>query len=214
MPTLGPDVIGRAGAVAAGLGGAAWLGKAGAILVTGNQPPLLFEVAPLLFAIGLVGLRLLLGPRRGRFGDIGGWAAAAAGILAGLDLALGGSGRSGDSAFSPLTFFAFLCVLAALVLLGIPTLRAALLPAAARRLPLLLGVLTFPLIAVGGALESVSERLLEVPLLLLGAAWVWLAVAMWQSAGRAESVAGPKRAGRGRRRPSTVQQNARSSLEQ
>lgn len=184
-------LIARFGAVAAALGGAAWIGKAGAILATGDQPPLLFEVAPLLFAIGLVGLRLLLGARPGRTGDVGGWVAVAALILSVLDLVASSPASTSGSDFSPFTFVAFLCVLAALVLLGLSILRRPTLPQRARRLPLLLGILTFPLIAVGGALETMNERLLEVPLLLLGLAWMWLGLSMWQAVERAEAFIGP-----------------------
>lgn len=193
MPTIPPGrarIVGRFGAVAAALGGAAWIGKAGAILVTGDQPPLLFEVAPLFFALALMGLRVLVGSRGGRLGDVGGWIAVAAVVLSMLDLTTGGSGPSSESDFSPLTFFAFLCVLASLILLGVPVLRRALVPGSARRLPLLLGVLTFPLIAVGAAFESISERLLEVPLLLVGVAWVWLGVGMWRAAARVQAAGG------------------------
>ncbi len=176
-------ILGRVGAIAAALGGAAWVGKAGAILVTGNQPPLLFEVAPLLFAGALVGLRGLLGSRPGQLAVAGGWLAGVAAVLAAVDLAQP-SGATYEADFSPLTFFAFLCVLVALVLLGLQIRQRPLFPPPSRLLPAMLGILSFPLVAIGGALETINERLLEVPIVLLGAARLWLGGAMWQAASR------------------------------
>lgn len=200
-------VLTRVGALAAVMGGAAWVVKAGTILVTGHQPPLLFEVAPVLFAVGIIGLRVLLGRRARRPADVGGWLAIAAFALAAVDLA-GGAQATSEANFSPITFIAFLSVLAALVLIGLQLRQEPVLPPRSRRLPLMLGILTFPLVAVGGALETIDERLLEVPLLCLGGAWVWLGSAMMQAASRRVSNAdagggpNPRRAGDGRRRGS------------
>ena len=117
-------VIVRIGAAAAVLGGAAWVLKAGAILATGDQPPLLFETAPLLFAVGLLGLRAMLGgaqtPAR-----VGGWAGCAAFLLAAASLAASAGSASSDGDFSPLVLATFLCTLAGLVLLGLAARRRA-----------------------------------------------------------------------------------------
>lgn len=152
------------------LGGACWVVKGGSILLTGIQPPFLFEVAPVLFAFGLVGLHT-------RF--IGG-----GGIPAGIGLTLailsGGlavgplvSNAPSSEDFSPVIFGAFISNFAALIFLGIVTRRIGAFPAPWRSLPLAMGMLTFPLLAVGGALETISERLLELPLLVIAVAWIW-----------------------------------------
>lgn len=167
----------RVAGAAAVLGGMAWFGKAAAILATGEQPPLLFELAPMLFGLGLLGLRLRLSPSRSWLARAGGWSAAVALILGGADLTLGAA----EETFSLLTLATSLAVLAALILLGVPTRRRAALPGVARVLPLTLGVATFPLLAVGGALEVIDDRLLEVPLLLLAAGWIWLGAALWRA---------------------------------
>lgn len=181
---VGPQrraALARLGAVAAAAGGASWTVKALAILATGRQPPLLFEIAPLFFAGGLIGLRLVAAAHAGRAGRIGGWIASVALLLAVADL-LVPQGATSEETFSPLTFLTFLLVLLALVLLGVPTWRRMLLERPAHRLPLLLGALTFPAVAVGGALATFDERLLEVPLAILGLVWLWFGAAIWRAA--------------------------------
>ena len=193
----------RLAAAAAALGVLAWIVKALAILATGDQPPVLYETAPLLFAVGLVGLRVLLGPA-GATARMGGLAAWAAVLLALASLAPDAGSASSEGDFSPLVLATFLCILAGLVLLGLPARRRADLPRPARVLPLLLGLLTFPLTAVGGALSVLHERLLELPLVVLGVAWVVLAHSLWTSAAstqgapehRAGTEGGSRRAAR------------------
>lgn len=174
------SVIVRIAAVAAALGGMAWIVKAGAILATGDQPPVVFETAPLLFAVGLLGVRAMLSPERTAT-RIGGFAASAAAMLGVASLAARAGSESSDGDFSPLVLATFLCTLAGLILLGLSARRRADFPWPVRVLPLLLGLLTFPLLAVGGALAVINERLLEVPLLVLGLAWILLGHSMWTS---------------------------------
>jgi len=162
----------RVAGIAGMLGGACWAVKALAILATGNQPPLLFEVAPALFVVALIGLHARLESRGGLPGTIGLVFAVLSGLFALVGLVL--PSAPGGESFSPWIFGAFIANLASLVLLGIAARRSGALPGRVSLLPLALGVSTLPLIAVGGALESVNERLLEVPLVLIGVAWIWL----------------------------------------
>ncbi len=153
------------------LGGACWVVKSGSILLTGIQPPFLFEVAPVLFAFGLVGLHARLSGGGGIPAGIGLTLAILGGGLAVVALVSNAPTSSED--FSPVIFGAFLTNLAALMFLGVATRRTGAFPAPWRSLPLAMGVLTFPLIAVGGILESISEGLLELPLLVIATAWIW-----------------------------------------
>lgn len=168
----------RVGAVAAALGGAAWLIKAVAILATGDQPPLVFEVAPLMFAIALLGGHAgcpSSGAHRCRW-RLGGRSSSRAGSrLARHDVRCGLIRRRFLTAY----LSTFLCVLVGLILLGLASRYRTELARPVRVLPLLLGVFTFPLVAVGGVLEAVNERLLELPLVVLGLAWILLGRSMW-----------------------------------
>src|SRR5688572_19756108 len=110
---------------AAILGGLGWILKGGAILITGDQPPVLFEIGPFLFAIGVVGLVDLL-PRRTLLGRSA-MILAAVGAIAGLGslvMTRGGTTASSEEDFSPLTFFGFVATILALLLAGIATRRS------------------------------------------------------------------------------------------
>ena len=50
------------------LGGLFWVLKAGAIFLGGDQAPLIFEVASVLFALGLIGLYSRVSPHAGPIG--------------------------------------------------------------------------------------------------------------------------------------------------
>ena len=161
----------RIGGVSAVLGGACWVVKSVSILLTGIQPLWFFEVAPVLFALGLIGLHARVGGGGGLPSPIGLTLAILSGGLAVISLVT--SEPTSSESFSPVTFGTFLANLAALIFLGIATRRTAALPAPWRSPPLAIGILTFPLLVVGGVLESISGRLLELPLLVIAVGWIW-----------------------------------------
>ena len=61
----------RLGGLAAMVGGLTWVVKGGSILLTGQQPPVVFEAAISLFAVGLLGLHARLDGRGGPLGKAG-----------------------------------------------------------------------------------------------------------------------------------------------
>lgn len=161
---------------AAAVGGTMWMAKGTAILVTGAQPPLLFELALFLFPVGLLGLyaRLRGHPRRLRSA---GGAVSLVALVAGA-VAAGVFAVNPDAAgVVPGVAIAgsALGTVVGLVLLGLVTRRTDVFPPPWSRLPLLLGVATpVLLMVVGGMLSEIDERLLEVPLVLVAIAWVKL----------------------------------------
>ncbi len=186
----GPEVHGivrsvaltRWAGFAAALGGALWVVKGGAILVTGDQPEYIFEVAPLLFALGLVGLHARLEGHGGGSGRVGGalaWTSLALALVSAVVYLV----TTDDEVFPlsatiPLTG---LSILASLVLLGIAVRRVGALPGRWRSFPLSMGVAVLPLMVIGAILETLDERLLELPLVVLGLAWVMLGWRMSRS---------------------------------
>ena len=154
-----------------------WAVKGIAILATGDQPPFAFEVAPPLFALGLVGLHARLGSRGDRAAKAGVAlaCAAAAFFVAGM----GARSLELDVAFVVTTLATSLCILAALVLLGVAARRGRAIAGPARHVPLAMGVLAVPALLVGGLLAELDERLLEIPLVLLAGAWIALARVIW-----------------------------------
>lgn len=68
----------------------------------------------------------------------------------------------------------------ALVISGLALLRSG---AAVGGSPLLLGIATIPAILVGGALSTIDERLLEVPILAIGLGWIVLGLAFLRPVG-------------------------------
>ncbi len=172
----------RLAGFAAALGGALWVVKGGAILVTGDQPEYIFEVAPLFFALGLVGLHARLeghGSGSGRVGGALAWASLALALVSAVVyLATTDDEVFLLSATIPLTG---LSILASLVLLGIAVRRVGALPGRWRSFPLSMGVAVLPLMVIGAILETLDERLLELPLVVLGLAWVMLGWRMSRS---------------------------------
>ena len=174
--------LARWGGLAAMLGGVLWVFKGGAIMLTGEQPPVVFSAAQPLFAAGLVGLHARLGGRGGRLGKTGlllAYAALSSALVAlvGFTLAQARWVPNEDSVtlLTPFIVLAGFGPFVGLVLLGIATLRVEAMPAPWSALPLVMEAGAVPLmLLVGGILGLVNERLFELPIVLLGFAWVLL----------------------------------------
>lgn len=180
----------RGAAAAAVIGGAAWTFKAGVTLATGDEPAVAYVFGAALFPFALLGLWSLV-RGDGRAAQIGGalaTAAAVAVVLGGLVRAIGGSGVEGGedevTVLTPFIAIAGFGTFAGLIALGLAVRRASALAGRCASLPLAIGLAAIPLLIVGGALETISARLLEVPIALLGLAWIVLGAALWSTARR------------------------------
>ncbi len=71
---------------------------------------------------------------------------------------------------------------AALLALGLAARRARALAMPYTSLPWAMGLAVIPLLIAGGALEAIDERLLELPIVLLGLGWIVLGAAIWSAA--------------------------------
>jgi hypothetical protein len=124
-----------------------------------------------------------------RTGFLLAYAALASALVAlvGWTLAPAGWARDEDpvTSLTPFISLAGLGPFVALVLLGIVTLRVKAMPGPWSALPLVMGVGAVPLMLVGGVLELVNERLLELPIVLLGFAWVLLGYSVWSGKDKA-----------------------------
>lgn len=168
---------------AAAIGGLCWLIKSGLILLTGEQPPLLFEIAPAFFAIAIVGLagRLNGQSRLARAGvviAIAGGVAALLNALRELLITVTGMVLVEIELISILAGFGWLF---GLLFVGIPVWRRQIFSEKWRFLPVLMAVSPLPMIIlfslmgeVMGIEASWGERLIEIPLLLLGLGWMAL----------------------------------------
>ena len=164
------------------LGGAMWVVKGGLIMLGGPDPDL-FVPAQLFFALGLLGLHTQLAGRGGRLGRIGGFLAYLAVALSTVNAAY--------SAFfaedGPQTPFPFnitygvsaLAIFIGLVLLGIAALRADALPGRWRTLPLIVGLSALLPVWILAFIH------LEVPVVVLGVAWVLIGYVRWSEKGEA-----------------------------
>ncbi len=179
----------RCAAVAAVIGGAAWLVKAAVTLATGDEPAAAFAIGGVLFPFALLGMWSIVRTVDGRAGRVGGALAAAAAVsvvLAAVVRALGGAGvepREDEiTVLTPFLVMAGFGTFAALLALGLAVRRAGALAPGWRSLPWAMGVAVVPLLIVGGALETLNERLLEIPIALLGLGWLALGAALWNVA--------------------------------
>ena len=157
--TSGSARLIRIGGAAGLAGGLAWVIKGAAILVADDQPPLAFGIAFPLFGLSLLGVaHLTLRGIRRRVVVTLAWLAVITGLVALLSELLD-QGWDVSIAASSLA-----------LLLGQLTLaRSGRAPAP---LTFWIGVGTLPALAVGGALAEIDERLLEIPLVCVGLAWM------------------------------------------
>lgn len=162
------------------IGGLAWVVKAAAILATGDQPPLLFEAAPLFFGVALTALALTSDLRGGRrtTAIALGILTVTAGVVAGVTEAFG-------QVWGPAIAASSLALIAGLLLLGRRT------SSPSHTFAWWIGVSMLPAMVIGGLLSAFNERLLEVSILTLGLMWVWLGAILLTRGNRAGS-AGPR----------------------
>lgn len=159
---MAADVAGGIAGIAAGL---CWLVKSTMIIITGWQPPVIFELAPLLMSVAarILAAHLPLGLVR------------TVARLAAVVAALGSTVVLVDvvAPVPRLVAGGAIALSTALVLLSLLMSGVGLWPKMRLTLPLVIGAMTVPAVLLGGLLEAIfSERLLEVPLVALGAAWM------------------------------------------
>jgi hypothetical protein len=182
----------RVGAGVAVLGGGLWIAKGASILVAGYQPPLMFEVGSFAFPVALMGLDALLRKREPGLSRAGGIAAAVA-VAIGLALTalLAVVHNPADVVTSLAAATMALATVVSLLLLGAACRRSHGLPAPWARLPWVMGVAIVPSVTViGGVLAAIHERLLELPIVAYGVAWVILGNAMLATVGRTKAPSG------------------------
>ena len=173
------DRVSTASGIAALIGGGLLIFKAVQILITGNQPPLAFEVAPVFLAITMYGLLVRVARPVGISRSISVPLIALVLItaLGGLMIEEDGSEGSTSEIISSLfDLIAGLGPVVVLIVLGLPIFRLRLWPSGWRVLPLGLGIGFIPALIVGALLEAtLGERYLEIPLVAIGVAWMMIA---------------------------------------
>lgn len=173
--------------------GAACLGvKAIAILITGDQPPVLFEVAGLPFGLGLLLLARWSIAHDGKTRRL--TAAAALSVIAALASVVWGlmeilSQEISEPLESVLAVSGGLAPMVAALLIG---LRLRTLPGSTRRIglrALLIAIAFLPLMILGGiAADMAGERYFELGLLVVAVVWLSLAQAMWTTASETNDI--------------------------
>ncbi len=171
----------RIGAVAQAVAGLIWAIKAGAIMVTGVQPPALIELGQLLFPVGIIGIyRTLDRPqaleKTGLVLAIISLAATLAGWL--YSLLPGAQVPTGEEFVFPTSLFLLIGSVGgfvAFVLIGIAVLRTGKSWNNWRKAPIIVALLPLPLIAT-------AVVHFEFPIFLIGVAWLVLAYGLWRVA--------------------------------
>lgn len=172
------------GSLCALVGGLCWVVKGSWILVTGWQPRVIYEVAPLFFPVAAGALFVLPGvkSRLATAGLVVASIAELAAFVSVLGLYFGPPEwqptANTFTVLSPWIALSALGIFVSLVLLGVPVRRARALPGWRRNLPLLIGVGAIPVLAVDGLLEQMRTHLLEVSTVVIGLGWVALSAAL------------------------------------
>jgi hypothetical protein len=167
---------------AAALGGTLWSIKSLGILIADAEPEYAFAVAPFWFGLACIGLVRLWEDQR----DDRSWQVRATALLA---CGAGGVAATayvvqGDAGvFSVSVLVAMLAVLAVLLGVGRRIWRAGVFERSSF-FPWALAWLMLASIPIGGALAALDERLLEVPLLAVGLAWIWLGRLLGENSSR------------------------------
>lgn len=171
--------------LAAIIGGLLMLVKGAAILLTGFQPPYLFQISPLFLGLGLCGLYFCLeAADRGRLAQAGVIVAAAAAVSAPVylwaHLFAPHLIPQEDTAtlITPFVALSGIGPLVSALLLGIIVWRTKAIPSP--WLPLAIPLAFVALMALAILLENVAgetstaERLIEIPIVITGLAWMGL----------------------------------------
>jgi hypothetical protein len=159
--------------------GGAFLVVKGIVIILSDADPSFVPPATFLFALGMVGLYARLEGRGGVLGTFGAvlaWVAvvASVGNLIGLALPVPAPGDPDAPVLLEITYMtAFLGILVGLLLLGIAALRARVMPPRWNIVPLIVGILWFPLQGVGFVISD------GVGLILGGLAWMFLGYVLW-----------------------------------
>ena len=163
--TVSSDTVSRRWGTLSGsallIGAALIAFKSLAILITGTQPPLLFEIAPLFLGLGV----LLLSPAL----DLGGssrWVVPVLGVTALLAGAAAAVTEIAGEVSGPAIATATLAAIIGSVVSGWHPRDDV-----RKRALVLVGLAALPLAVIGGMLSEIDERLLEIG--LLGYATLW-----------------------------------------
>lgn len=182
----------KAGAVAAIVGGAVWILKGGLVLVAdrdtfgGIDLGILFVVIQGLFAVAVIGVEELLGDRGDRKAEIGTWFAYAGVVLSVVNLGIWVI--QGTAAVPAVTaLLASVAWIIGAVLVGSTAMNAEVLPRPWHAALLAIGIAVVPLLLVFGWTANIvgQDRLLQVPVVLLGIAWVAFGIELWSAGWRA-----------------------------
>jgi hypothetical protein len=138
----------------------------------------IYELAMPLFGLAVVGLPA---GQRARVVHMLGWAAAASGCLALVGEALGDT-------WNVVIFLSHFATLTGLLVAGLSSPDRP--PGSVAWIAVLIGAGTIPaLVVLAVPLALLDERLIEVPVALVGCAWIWLGGTMLSSAKAAPAVA-------------------------